>query len=75
MFVSNLRELCGVFLLFKAVIALADSSFAQPLAGFEGGYVGGNVLTLVHKLGIGLDEANKLIATHLLFAGLLLREA
>ena len=38
-----------------AGVAVADSLFAETLAGLEGRDVGGDVLALVHELGVRAD--------------------
>jgi len=63
------------FSVFEAGEALADGGFAETFSHPEGGNVSGDVLALVHELGIGLDEADELLAGHLLLAGLLLGKA
>ena len=52
----------------ETAVAVADGFFAQAFARFQGVDVGGDVLALVHELGVGLDEADELLAAHLLLA-------
>ena len=59
---------CGVFLGLELLVAVADVVFAQAFARFEGADVFGNVVALVHELGVGLNEADELLAAHLLLA-------
>ena len=68
-------EFLGLLFPLEAGVAIADGRFTETLARLEGGDVGGDVLALVHELGIGLDEGDKLLAAHLLLAGCLIREA
>ena len=67
----------AAFLLgLEAAVAVADGLFARGLSpAFERADVGGDVLALVHELGVGLDQADELLAAHLLLARRLLREA
>ncbi len=66
---------CGILFRLEAGVAVADGRFAEAFARFQGGDVGGDVLALVHELGIGLDQADELLAAHLLLARRLLGEA
>ena len=68
-------EFGGVFLGFKAGVAVADGGLAQAFAGFERADVFGDGVALVHELGVGRNEADELLAAHLLFARPLLGEA
>ena len=63
------------FLRLEAGVAVADGFFAEAFARFQGADVGGDVVALVHELGIGLDEADELLAGHLLLARRLRGEA
>src|ERR1017187_2526150 len=65
-------QFLGVLFRLEAGVAVADGFFAEAFARFQGGDVGGDVLALVHELGIGLDEADELLAAHLLLARRLL---
>jgi len=65
----------AVVCLLEAGVALTDGGLAQALAGLQGVDVRGNVVPLVHELGIRLDQADELFAAHVLLARPLLREA
>ena len=68
------KFLC-VFLRLELEVAFADGGFSEAFALLQSGDIGGNVVSLVHELGIGLDYADELFAGHLLFARRLLRVA
>ena len=74
---GHAHQLGAIFFLLEAQIALADSLLAQAFAGLESADVRGDVVALVHELGIRLDEADELFAAHreLAAARALLREA
>ena len=58
-------EFLGVLFHLEAGVALADGRFAEALARFERADVFGDVVALVHELGIGADEADEFLAGHL----------
>ena len=58
----------GVLLRLEAGVALADGGFAEAFAGLERADVFGDVVPLVHELGIGADEADEFLAGHLRLA-------
>ena len=58
-------EFLGVLLGLEAAVAVADGGLAEALARLERADVGGDLLALVHELGVGLDEADELLAAHL----------
>ena len=72
---SDAGEFGGVFLCLEASVALADGGFVEAFARLQGADVLGDVLALVHELGIRLNQADELPAAHLLLAWPLLREA
>jgi len=72
---SDGAEFLRVLFRLEAGVAVADGFFAEAFARLEGGDVVGDVLALIQELGIGLDEADELLAAHLLLAGCLLGEA
>ena len=72
---TDCGEFGGVLFRLEAGVALADGGFAEAFARFQGGDVFGDVPALVHEFGIGLDEADELLAAHLLLARPLLGEA
>ncbi len=75
MTLGEVGEFVGLFLGFEAPVALADGLFAKGFARLQGGNVSADVLALVHELGIGLNQADELLAAHLLLARCLLGEA
>ena len=62
-------EFGGILLGLEADVALADGGLAEALARLECADVGGDILALVHELGIGANETDKLLARHLRLAG------
>ena len=65
----------AVLLGLEPLVAVADGLFIEALASLEGADVVGDELALVNELGVGLDEADELLAVHRLPAGRLLRVA
>ena len=68
-------EFLGVLLRLEAGVAVADGGFAEALARLERADVFGDVVALVHELGIGADEADEFLAGHLRLARAFCREA
>jgi len=65
---------CARFLLgLEALVTGADCLFFQLLAQRQAADVFGNIVAFVDELGIGLDEADQLLAVHGGLAGLLRR--
>ena len=59
----------------EALVAAPDLFLGEGSAGFERPDVFGDLVELVHELGVGADEADELIAAHLLLGGRLPAEA
>ncbi len=72
---GDVGEFLGVLLRLEAGVAVADGGFAEALARLERADVFGDLVPLVHELGIGTDEADEFLAGHLRLARTLGREA
>ncbi len=55
----------GILVRLKAIVALTDGSFTEPLARLERADIFGDVVPLVHKLGVGTDQTDEFLAGHL----------
>jgi len=62
-------KLRGVLLVLEPLVTGADGGLVKALAGFQAADVLRDLLPLIHKLGIGGDQANKLLAAHRRLAG------
>ena len=71
---GDVGEFLGVLLRLEAGVALADGGLREALTRLECADVFGYCLALVHKLGIGADEADEFLAGHLRLARPLGRE-
>ena len=58
-------EFLRILLRLEAAVALTDGGFAEAFASFKRADVGGDVVALVHELGIGADQADEFLAGHL----------
>ena len=68
MFCGDFRQLASIFFDLEPLVAITDGGLAHALVSAQRLDIGGNVVALVHKFGVSLDEADEFVAGHGLLA-------